>query len=274
MQRRWSMDWKKLVKEKADEVMVFFKKLGGKFKEEVYEEAFVHELRLSGIPYLRQRNTEIIYKGYTVGTKKPDCIINPGGKVEGGEYLVEMKTVKNITKGHRMQAMVYMLSLDIENGCVLNFNPYTMEAEIEPLTKPQRILRKDIVQPGEKAKGKLSDILKECGEEVYSYLGNEFLYAGTDIYVNAVAVELRLRGINFHSSTYPLLYKGHRITDYSYNYVFEDGSVAVIFDYEKEEDINDYIEELNIYNQINNIKKGYLLALPKKEGLDVKVIEI
>ena len=68
------MDWLKEVK-KASEVVLDI--LGEGYLEGVYEEALAHELRLRRIPYERQRNFEILYKGYKVGEGIADLILNP-----------------------------------------------------------------------------------------------------------------------------------------------------------------------------------------------------
>ena len=58
-----------VVVDAAKEVL---KVLGEGFDEGVYEEALAHELRLRQIPYDRQRNFEVIYKGYSVGEGRID----------------------------------------------------------------------------------------------------------------------------------------------------------------------------------------------------------
>ncbi|MEO0130631.1 MAG: GxxExxY protein, partial [candidate division WOR-3 bacterium] len=68
------MDYLKEVKEAAGEVL---RELGKGYEEKVYEEALAHELRIRKIPYERQRNFEIIYKGYKVGEGRVDLILNP-----------------------------------------------------------------------------------------------------------------------------------------------------------------------------------------------------
>jgi GxxExxY protein len=265
------MEWKEKIEELANEVM---KHLGPFYTEKVYEEAFMHELRLNKIPYERQRNIEIIYKGYSIGTKKADCIINPGKREN--EYLVEIKVDKNIGKQHKMQGEVYLLSLNIENGCILNFNTSKQKIELEEVKKPDR---KWGVLPKKKSKTLDKELLLKAGKEVMNYLGIEFQYEKNqeqkvEIYRNGVEVELHLMGINFYSTTYPIFYKDQKVADYSYDYIFEDGSAALIFIYKDIKDIDEEAEILKMYNKIFGIKKGYILALPSNEKDDVVVREV
>jgi GxxExxY protein len=265
------MEWKEKIEELANEVM---KHLGPFYTEKVYEEAFMHELRLNKIPYERQRNIEIIYKGYSIGIRTADCIINPGKREE--EFLVEMKRDTQIKKTFIMQGEVYLISLNIERGCILNFNKSKGIVEIEEIKKPERKWRYEIALPGKKSKKGIKEILLESGKEVMDYLGTEFQYykEPEEIYINAVGVELRLKGINFHSVTYPVLYKGQKVDEYPYNYIFEDGSTANIFVYKSSKDIDEEAEILKMYNKIFGIKKGYILALPSNEKDDVVVREV
>jgi GxxExxY protein len=265
------MEWKEKIEELAKEVM---KHLGPFYTEKVYEEAFMHELRLNKIPYERQRNIKILYKGYSIGTKKADCIINPGKREN--EYLVEIKVHKNIGKQHKMQGEVYLLSLNIENGCILNFNTYKQKIELEEVKKPDR---KWGVLPKKKSKTLDKELLLKAGKEVMNYLGIEFQYEKNqeqkvEIYRNGVEVELHLMGINFYSKTYPIFYKDQKVADYSYDYIFEDGSAALIFIYKEIKDIDEETEILKMYNKIFGIKKGYILALPSNEKDDVVVREV
>ena len=271
------MEWKEKIEEAAKEVMKEIKRMGIPYKdckEEMFEEALVHEFRLRKIPYERQRNIEIKYKGFTVGMRRPDCIINPGKK---DEFLVEIKAVSKIEKKYRMQCEVYLVSLNIEKGYVLNFNTSKEAIEIEEIKKPDRKWKEEISLPKKKSREVTKKVLREAGKEVMDYLGPEFQYydkEGKEIYVNAVGVELRIKGINFYSATYPILYKGQEITDYSYDYKFEDGSTASIFVYNSQKDIKEKLEKLKIYNKLFGIKKGYILALPSKEEMEVEVREV
>lgn len=100
------MDWLKEVKKSAQAVLDV---LGDGYNEVVYEEALAHELRLREIPYERQRNFEILYKGYKVGEVRADLIINPLWCGKGGKEIVfELKAVKKIGESHKRQAQVYI----------------------------------------------------------------------------------------------------------------------------------------------------------------------
>ena len=110
--------------------------LGEGYDEGVYEEALAHEMRLRQIAYERQRNFEILYKGYRVGEGRIDFIINPLWAGKGGKELVlELKAVKVIAEGHKRQAQVYMLSLNIDEGAVMNF---ASEVQVVEVAKPSK----------------------------------------------------------------------------------------------------------------------------------------
>ena len=271
------MNWKEKIEEMAKEVMKEIKRMGIPYKdckEEVFEEALMHEFRLNGIPYERQRNIEIIYKGYSIGMRRPDCIINPGKREE--EFLCEIKRLTKLEKNHIRQAEVYLLSLNIPQGCILNFNYSTGEPEIEEVKRPEREWKEETHLPEIKSRSVNKEIILEVGKEVMKYLGTEFQYyeKPAEIYVNAVGVEFRLKGINFYSAQYPIIYKGHEISSYSYDYIFEDGSTAIIFIYKSEDELKEKVEILKNYNKLFGIKKGYILALPTKEGMEVEVREV
>lgn len=123
------MDYLKEVKEAAGEVL---RELGKGYEEKVYEEALAHELRIRKIPYERQRNFEIIYKGYKVGEGRVDLILNPLWYKKGGEEIVlELKKGGKISDAHRRQAQVYMISLNIKRGAVLSFGDEIILEEVK-----------------------------------------------------------------------------------------------------------------------------------------------
>jgi len=265
---------KKKIEDAAQKVL---DDLGPYHKEGVYEEAIMHEFRCCDIPYERQRNVEIIYKGYSVGTRTPDCILNllnTEGKEE--EFLVEMKALANIKATQEKQVKVYLASMNIDKGAILNFNRSTDEIEFKEVQNPGREFRKDMVFPKGTCDEVNKEILKEAGKEVIDYLGTEFSYdrSGLDLYKEAVSVELRLQGLDFNSTTYPILYRNHHVTDYAYDYIFCNGEVANIIAYDDESQIIDYVKEFSAYNKRFGIEKGFVLALPKEEQKKKKKLEV
>jgi GxxExxY protein len=262
------MDWLKEVKKSAKEVL---NNLGVGYLEGVYEEALAHELRIRKIPYERQRNFEILYKGYKVGEGRADLIINPLWCGKGGkETVLELKAVKKIIESHKRQAQVYMISLNIDQGAVLSFGE---EILLETVEKPKKTFATSVVKPKSMATVNLSKNLEECAEEVYEYFGKEFIYReGTEkLFPLAIGVGLRLRGIEFAQGSYDILYKCHKVSSYDFDFVFGKGEAAIVDFYKKEEDVKDLKNEFENYAKLFNLKKGYLIAIPSTEDGKVKI---
>jgi len=256
------MDLIKEIKASAEEVLSV---LGEGYKENVYEEALAHELRIRNIPYERQRNFEMIYKGYKVGEGRADLILNPlWFNRKGEEIVLELKVGKKIEKSHKRQAQVYMVSLNINEGWVLSFSN---KVEMEKVEKPKRGFDRSVIKPS-KSRKELSKILKESAENVFNYFGTEFIYRdkGLEIFPKAIAVELRLNGIDFSTGTFPICYKFHEVDRYNFNFVFSNGEVANVCYYKDEEDIDKSLEEFKFYVDILKLRKGYLICIPSTEG--------
>ncbi|MCR4424129.1 MAG: GxxExxY protein [candidate division WOR-3 bacterium] len=260
------------IKQAAEEVLEI---LGPGYKENVYEEAFAHELRIRKIPYERQRNFEILYKGYRVSDGRADLIINPlWAKTSDKETVLELKAVKKITESHRRQAQVYMVSLNIDQGAVLSFGD---EVLLEPVAKPDRTLNITVADPREKpSTAELMNTLRSAAEEVFDYFGREFIYREDTekLFPAAIGVELRLRGVAFTRTNYDLLYKCHKVYEYEFEFAFPDGAVATVVTYEDDEDIEEEKEEFSFYVKEFGLKKGYLIAIPAAEEGKVKVEEV
>lgn len=255
--------------------------LGPGYKEEVYESALAHELRIQGIPYERQRSFEVIYKGYSVGTARTDITIYPkwSSKKEE-ECLLELKAVKSIQVSHKKQAQVYMASLNIPIGFVISFtdpNPI-----IEPVESPKLEPREiKVISKIKKEKISLS-LFKRIADEVFNYFGIYFLFMDDKIkyYLNAVAVELRLHGIEYHTFEKEILYKNMPVGKYGYDIMLEDGTVVCVESYSlkkgetPEKVIEEAIENERKFFQILGIKKGFYIGIPTREGDNVVVREI
>lgn len=104
---------------------------GSGFVEAVYQDATEIELRLSGIPFDRQRNFQLSYRGfplrhsYTPDLLCFDCII------------VELKAVKSLSDEHRAQVINYLKASELQLGVIVNFGATgRLEWERIVLTRP------------------------------------------------------------------------------------------------------------------------------------------
>ena len=246
-----------------------------KYDECVYEEALCHELRIRGIPYERQRNFELMYRGYTIGNGRVDFIINPFWATQKEENVLEIKANKTIDNSHIRQAQVYMISLNIKRGAVLTFHPEIEDGGvlIEEIKMPDlKPLDRSVKKPKAKSADALPAIMEKSVKYVHKYLGTEFVYReGTNLanYVKAIGVELRLNGVDFSSAKYPVIYKGQHVDHVEFPFIFADGSALDIELYKKPEQIDEEKDYFMYYAKLFGIKKVYLGLLPQKEDQEV-----
>jgi len=268
--------WLQDVVNAAEEVI---KNLGDiDYNEAVYEESLCHELRIRSIPYERQRNFELMYKGYTVGGGRVDFIINPFWATKKmDEHVMEIKAVKSIAKAHIRQAQVYMISLGIKTGAVMSFH-HEAGILVEPLAMPDaKPLESKVCKPKSKKAKAMKKVLEETVVEVHKYFGTEFIYretTGLDIYQKAVGVELRLNGIEYRNASYPVLYKCQQVDSLTIPFIFADNSGMVLDLYKKPEQIEEDKDYYQHYAKKLGIKKLYWGLLPQKEDEKVIFMEI
>lgn len=271
------MDYLKEVQKAAEEV---WEELGEGYEEKVYEEALAHELRIRGIPYERQRNFEILYKGYKVGEGRADLILNPSWFNKNNEEIVlELKKVKNITEAHKRQAQVYMISLNINKGAVLSFGERVI---LEEVKKPEKTLDFSVAEPNQSREEISKNFLKKIAQEVFEYFGVEFLYrakeknekGGVDIFSNAIGVELRLKGIEYSTANFPICYKTHIVDEFKFEFAFPNGEIAKVYPYKDEKEKEEKLKEVKSYLQLFNLKRGYVICFPSEEKNKVVVEEV
>lgn len=247
------------------------KVLGPGYNEAIYEEALAHEFRLRGIAYERQRNFEILYKGYKVGEGRADFVINPLWAGRGGrEFVAELKAVKTISEGHKRQVQVYLVSLNVAQGAVISFAD---EVLVESVTRPARDLSRQVVKPRRTRVKPSVRLLASAAAEVFSYFGQEFIYRedAKKLFPDALSVELRLRGLGFTDTEYPVLYKGHEVNTLAFDFTFADGSIAEVSFYKKPEQIEETVEELRSSLALFGLNRGYAVLLPEGEAGKVLV---
>lgn len=83
-------------------IMSVHRELGCGFLERVYQDALELEFKLRGIPYEREKQIQITYKGYPLGEPyRADFICY-------GKIIVELKAVNELLGIHKAQVINYL----------------------------------------------------------------------------------------------------------------------------------------------------------------------
>ena len=92
------------------------KELGPGLLEGVYEECLCRELADRDLPFERQKDLPILYKGSELDAGfRLDIIVQ-------GEVILELKSVETLTRLHEAQLLTYMRLSGISIGLLINFN--------------------------------------------------------------------------------------------------------------------------------------------------------
>ena len=101
--------------------------LGPGLLESVYEECLCHELDLREIPYERQKNLPIEYKGVTLDTKlRLDVLVDES-------VIVELKSREKLEPIHEAQLLTHLKLIDMKIGLLINFNVTVLKEGIKRL---------------------------------------------------------------------------------------------------------------------------------------------
>ena len=97
--------------------------LGYGFLEHVYQEALAKEFLLRGIPFRRELELPITYKGDLLAVKyKPDFICYDA-------VIVELKALDKLGGKEKAQVINYLKATGYERGLLLNFGTVRLEYE-------------------------------------------------------------------------------------------------------------------------------------------------
>ena len=88
--------------------------LGPGFREDVYEEALAYELELRGIPFERQKQVVVRYKGRSVGVHRLDLVVD-------GKIVLELKAVSALNDVFKQQTLSYLKASGLKLGILINF---------------------------------------------------------------------------------------------------------------------------------------------------------
>ena len=101
--------------------MAVHRDLGHGFLEPVYQEALAIEFQIQGIPFQREKEIGIIYKGVTLTkTYKADFICH-------NQIIVELKALGALTNDHVSQLLNYLKATGLRVGLLVNFGTQSLE---------------------------------------------------------------------------------------------------------------------------------------------------
>lgn len=105
-------------------VFEVYKEMGCGFLESVYQECLDREFSKRGIPFVAQKELNILYKGEPLKqTFRPDFICFD-------QVIVELKAVSTLAPEHKAQVFNYLHATGLKLGLLVNFGHYP-KVEIE-----------------------------------------------------------------------------------------------------------------------------------------------
>lgn len=122
------MNLKYLTKEQQDAIthkiigcaMEVHSVIGNGFQEVVYQRSLSIEMHLRNIEHQREFEMPLSYKGYDVGTRRVDFLINE-------EIAVEIKAVIQLEDVHLAQAKNYLEAYNLKTGLLINFGAKSLQ---------------------------------------------------------------------------------------------------------------------------------------------------
>jgi GxxExxY protein len=94
--------------------------LGPGFAERIYEEALVQELVARAIPFTRQQEITVRYKGHVVGTHRLDLVIDE-------KIVLELKATSALNDAFKQQTLSYLKATGLRLGILVNFGTPRVE---------------------------------------------------------------------------------------------------------------------------------------------------
>jgi GxxExxY protein len=89
--------------------------LGPGLLESIYEEALCCELELRGIPFQRQVEVDVVYKGHTIKGQRVDILVDH-------QVVVELKAVTQLPDVATAQTLSYLKATGLKRALLINFS--------------------------------------------------------------------------------------------------------------------------------------------------------
>ena len=94
--------------------------LGPVHKEHVYHKALEKEFTQIHLPFVSEKTLSVSYKGESVGTYRPDFIVDD-------KVIVEIKAVEFLPKSYETQLTYYLKGSGYKIGLLLNFGTIKLQ---------------------------------------------------------------------------------------------------------------------------------------------------
>ena len=98
------------------------KQLGNGFQEVIYQRALEIEFANSFIPFKREFQMPVMYKGEQIGERRVDFLVFE-------KISVELKALINLEPVHFAQAINYLEAYNLEIGLLINFGASSLEVK-------------------------------------------------------------------------------------------------------------------------------------------------
>jgi GxxExxY protein len=105
------------------------RELGSGFLERVYQNAFLHELRLRGLTAEPEQPVPVRYKNAPVGVYYADVLVN-------NQVLCELKAIEALLPVHEVQVLHYLKATGLTVGLLINFGTARVQVKRLVRSKP------------------------------------------------------------------------------------------------------------------------------------------
>lgn len=94
--------------------------LGNGFQEVIYQRALAIEFVIQNVPFEREFEMPLFYKGEQIGTRRVDFFVDE-------KVMVEIKAVIQLEDVHLAQAINYLEAYQMEVGLLINFGSRSLD---------------------------------------------------------------------------------------------------------------------------------------------------
>lgn len=100
--------------------MEVHKVLGNGFQEVIYQRALEKEFILTDLPFQREFEMPIFYKGEQIGTRRVDFLVER-------VVSIELKSLTSLEDVHLARAINYLEAYNLEIGMLINFGAKSLQ---------------------------------------------------------------------------------------------------------------------------------------------------